>query len=120
MVSKDEADPEATGSVGRPMSEGGHGAPQLQEADLAYARAVAAYALAHGGKDSSFPWQNPQTGAGGNVTPLAASYSEGGFICRDFLASYLRGEAQTWLQGEACRTGHGQWEIKSLTPLNRG
>ena len=29
-------------------------------------------------KDSSVPWENPHTGAGGNITPLAASYSEGG------------------------------------------
>jgi len=120
MVSRDDSDVVATGSAGRSASEAGHDALQPPETDLAYARAVAAYALSHGSKDSSIPWQNPHTGAGGNITPLAASYSEGGFICRDFLASYLRGEAQAWLQGEACRTDHGQWEVKSLTPLNRG
>ena len=60
------------------------------------------------------------TGAGGNITPLAASYSEGGFTCRDFLASYVRGQAQAWLQGEACRTAHGKWEVKSLTPFKQG
>ena len=47
--------------------------------------------LARGGKDASVPWQNPQTGAGGNITPLATSYSEGGLPCRDFLASYVHG-----------------------------
>jgi len=120
MISKDDADVEATGSANRSGRETGHDATQPPEADLAYARVVAAYALAHGGKDSSIPWQNPNTGAGGNITPLAASYSEGGLICRDFLASYLRGDAQAWLQGEACRTDHGRWEVKSLTPLNRG
>ena len=89
------------------------------EADLAYARAAAADALARGDKDSSVPWENPQTGAGGNITPLAAAYSEGGLPCRDFLASYVRGESQAWLQGAACRTGHGKWEVKSLKPLKR-
>ena len=74
------------------------------EVDLAYARAVAADVLARGGKDASVPWENPHTGAGGNITPLAASYSEGAFTCRDFLASYVRGQAQDWLQGAACRT----------------
>ena len=38
------------------------------------------------------PWENPHTGAGGNITPLAAAYSEGGLSCRDFLASYVRGD----------------------------
>ena len=57
------------------------------------------------------PWQNPQTGAGGNITPLATSYSEGGLPCRDFLASYVHGAAQDWLQGAACRTASGAWEV---------
>ena len=91
-----------------------------QEVDLVYARAVAADALARSGKDDSVPWHNPNTGAGGNITPLAVSYTEGTFTCRDFLASYVRGQTEAWLQGEACRTGHGKWEVKSLTPLNRG
>ncbi len=73
--------------------------------------------LARGGKDASVPWENPQTGAGGNITPLATSYNEGIFTCRDFLASYVKGESQSWLQGEACRTRLGKWEVKSLTPL---
>jgi surface antigen len=63
------------------------------------------------------PWQNPQTGVGGNITPLASSHSEGGFPCRDFLASYVRGRAQSWLQGSACRTASGEWQVKSLKPL---
>ena len=90
------------------------------EVDLVYARAVAADALARSGKDDSVPWHNPNTGAGGNITPLAVSYTEGTFTCRDFLASYVRGQTEAWLKGEACRTGHGKWEVKSLTPLNRG
>ena len=64
--------------------------------------------------------QNPQTGAGGNITPLATSYSEGGLPCRDFLASYVHGGSQAWLQGAACRTSHGKWEVKSLKPLKPG
>ncbi len=117
LLPKGGADAEPTGSIGRPKHEGG---VQPPEADLAYARAVAADAIARGGKDASVPWQNPNTGAGGNITPLATSYGEGTFICRDFLASYVRGETEAWLQGEACRTDHGKWEVKSLTPLNRG
>jgi len=75
--------------------------------------------VGHGAKDASIPWENPNTGAGGNITPLAASYSDGALTCRDFLASYVRGQAQAWLQGEACRTAHGKWEVRSLRPFKQ-
>jgi surface antigen len=122
LLSKGDADVETTGSVSRPADQAGRiaDASQPPEVDLAYARAVAADTLARGGKDSSVPWENPHTGAGGKITPLAASYSEGGFTCRDFLASYVHGASEAWLQGEACRTDHGKWEVKSLIPLKHG
>ena len=94
--------------------------PHWPRADLAYARAAAADALARGGRDFSIPWENPHTGAGGNITPLAAAYTEGSLTCRDFLASYVRGQSQAWLQGEACRADQGRWEVKSLKPLKQG
>jgi surface antigen len=118
LASKNGADAEQTGALGQSAHEADAVPPP--EADLAYARAVAADALARGGKDDSVPWHNPDTGAGGNITPLATSYGEGASTCRDFLASYVRGQTEARLQGEACRTGHGKWEVKSLTPLNRG
>ena len=75
--------------------------------------------LARSGEDASVPWQNPNSGAGGNITPLATAYSEGGMPCRDFLASYAHGGSEDWLQGAACRTSQGNWEVKSLKPLKR-
>ena len=119
------AEIDQTGSIGstvQPAARAGHDAAAAppSEVDLAYARAVAAEVLARGAKDNSIPWANPHTGAGGNITPLAASYSEGAFTCRDFLASYVRGESEAWLQGAACRTQHGRWEVKSLKPLKQG
>jgi len=118
MFDKSEAEVEHTGSTpaaNRSAAAADSGAPS--ETDLAYARAVAADALARGGKDNSVPWENPHTGAGGNITPLAASRRDGSFVCREFLASYVRGPSQAWLQGEACRIGQGRWEVKSLKPL---
>ena len=84
------------------------------ELDLAYARAEA---LSRSSRDASLPWQNPRSGAGGNITPLATSYSEAGMDCRDFLASYMHGDAQDWLEGAACRTASGRWEVRRLKPL---
>jgi hypothetical protein len=68
---KDGADMEHTGALGRPQQQAEAVPPP--EVDLVYARAVAADALARSGKDDSVPWHNPNTGAGGNITPLAVS-----------------------------------------------
>jgi surface antigen len=91
------------------------------ESDLAFARNAAADVLTKGTKDSSQPWENPETGARGSVTPLAEAFSgEDGRICRDFLASYVNGRTETWLQGAACQGGHGRWEIQTLRPWRQG
>ena len=110
---------DATGSVDRGVETAEAAAPS--ESDLAYARAAPADAMAREVKDSSTPWNNPDSGASGNITPLGTPYSQGDLRCRGFLASYARGPAQAWLQGEACRTGgSGKWEVRSLRPLSRG
>jgi surface antigen len=122
MFAKEHSDAEPTGSISPPSAERTEraSAAQLSEVDLAYARAAAVDVLARGGKDNNVPWRNPQTGVGGNITPLAASHSEAGLPCRDFLASYMRAGSQAWLQGSACRTSSGEWEVKSLKPLKSG
>jgi surface antigen len=104
---------DATGSVGA-MVQANPATPT--EADLAFARNAASDVLTRGEKDASQPWENPETGARGSVTPLAQAYSQEGRTCRDFLASYVNGHSESWLQGAACQTGHGQWEIHTLTP----
>jgi len=119
LVSHDDADTMPTGSIAQPTPSALPVALRsgAAEVDLAYARAAASNVLASGGKDASVPWQNPQTGASGNITPLDTPYSEDGHPCRDFLASYVHGAAQDWLQGAACRTSSGAWEVTRLTPL---
>lgn len=103
---------DATGSI-RPTAKEGLATPT--ETDLAFARNAASDVLTRGDKDASQPWENPETGARGSVTPLAQAYSSEGRTCRDFLASYVKGDSESWLQGAACQTGrHGQWEIHTL------
>ena len=89
------------------------------DGDLAYARAAASDVLTHGGKDASVPWENPRTGARGTVTPIASAYTQDGQTCRDFLASYISGSTQSWMQGEACKQDKGVWEIRALKPWKR-
>ena len=104
---------EATGSLG----QGAEKPPT--EADLAFARNAASDVLTKGSKDFSQPWENPQTGARGSVTPIAAAYTSEGRTCRDFLASYVRDGGEAWLQGEACRARKGRWEVRRLRPWPR-
>ena len=109
-------DTELTGSIG--AGQGPDPAPT--ESDVAFARNAASDVLTKGDKDSSQPWQNPQTGARGSVTPLAGAYSSDGRTCRDFLASYVNGRSERWVQGAACQADHGRWEIQTLKPWSQG
>ena len=110
-------DSDVTGSIGgAPRASG----PAPTESDLAFARNAASDVLTKGTKDSSQPWENPETGARGSVTPLAEAYASDGRTCRDFLASYVNGRSESWLQGAACQTSEGRWEIHTLKPWRRG
>lgn len=104
---------DVTGSTG-PFAQVREAMPT--ESDLAFARNAASDVLTRGDKNSSQPWENPETGARGSVTPLAEAYSSEGRTCRDFLASYVNGHSESWLQGAGCQTNRGQWEIHTLKP----
>lgn len=104
---------EVTGTITPPPVKD----PQPTDSDLAFARNAASDVLSKGDGDASQHWENPETGARGSVTPLAQAYAaEDGRRCRDFLASYVNGRTETWLQGHGCDTGHGRWEIHTLKP----
>ena len=108
---------DVTGSLGKQATS----PPVPTESDLVFARTAASDVLTKGDKDSSQPWENPETGARGSVTPLSQAYSaDDGRTCRDFLASYVNGRSESWLQGAACKAGHGRWEIHTLKPWTKG
>lgn len=106
-----------TGSITPPS--GASAVADLPSAgDLVYARAAASDVLNRGGKNASAPWENPHTGARGTVTPIASAYTQDGQTCRDFLASYVNGSAQAWMQGAACKQEKG-WEVRAFKPWKR-
>ncbi len=118
LFGSDGTKKDATGSIASAASA----EPTIElaaEGDLAFARVAATKALAIDGKTTSIPWENPSTGARGTVTPLASAYTQDGFLCRDFLASYVRQGAESWLQGEGCRVHQGKWEIRGLRPWKK-
>ncbi len=107
---------ETTGTVTPPPAPG----PDLPpDTDLVFTRAAVNEVLNRSGTGASVPWENPHSGARGTVTPIAAAYSEGGQTCRDFLASYVQGASQAWMQGEACKQDKGGWEVRTLKPWKR-
>lgn len=113
--SADKAD--QTGSISAPpgAKQAGNLPP---DSDLVFTRAAVSDVLSRASNDASVPWENPRSGARGTVTPIASAYTQDGQTCRDFLASYVNGPAQSWLQGEACRQ-KGAWEVRSLKPWKR-
>ena len=111
------ANGDVTGSIPAPHAN----ARQPTASDLALARNAASDVLTRGIKDASQPWENPATGARGSVTPLASAYAgDQGRTCRDFLASYVNGDTQSWLRGAACKSGRGRWEVETLKPWQQG
>jgi hypothetical protein len=111
-------DPEQTSAL-KPIAAPAPALALPADADLALTKAAVHDLLSRGAQDTSVPWENPRTGARGTVTPIAAAYTQDGFTCRDFLASYVREGVESWLQGEACRIHKGRWEVKSIRPLKK-
>ncbi len=89
------------------------------DSDLVHAKAAAAIVVSRSDQGASVPWENPRTGARGTVSPIADAYTQDGFQCRDFLASYIRDGAESWLQGDACRIHQGKWTVRKMRPLKR-
>jgi surface antigen len=98
------------------VPNGSNAALGVADADIALATAAATKMFATGSKGASMPWENPATGARGTVTAVAEEYRQDGFICREFLASFVTTARDSWLQGEACRFPQGQWVVRSLKP----
>ena len=89
------------------------------ESDLAYAKQAAALVVTRTRQGRQPAMGNPGTGARGTVTPLAGAYTQDGFQCRDFLASYIRDGSESWLQGDACRAARANGRCARLRPLKR-
>jgi hypothetical protein len=117
-LSSADDSPKYTGTTTPPAEE--KKAPSiLAGGDLAAAKAVVARLFTFERKDLALPWENPSTGARGTVTPLASAYTQDGYTCHDFLASYIKDAAESWYQGGACRIKNGKWEVREMKPLKR-
>src|ERR1700739_3098639 len=78
LFGQDEPKAEVTGSIASHAAATDQAGAAAAATHLAYVRAAATQALAIDGKTTSVPWENPQTGARGTVTPIAAAYTQDG------------------------------------------
>jgi hypothetical protein len=111
FLGKDKPDATATVSSARPL------AATADVTDLTVVQKAVGVMLSTG--ETAAQWENPATGARGTITPIASNYAQGSTQCRDFLASYVREQSESWLEGAACRNQSGRWDVRSLSPWKR-
>lgn len=87
--------------------------------DWAAARQALAEALREKNASPSVPWENYANAARGTAIPLGVSRQTQTGTCRDFRISFVRASDEKWLQGEACRSSHGSWQVAQARLLAR-
>lgn len=112
-----------TGSIVQPVAYTEHTPPAgVAPEDWMAARQALAVALRDKQTAPSVPWSNPARQASGMVTPIGESRSTQDGTCRDFMVSFIHGgnsENADWLQGSACRTARGAWQVDEARLLER-
>ena len=110
---------ETTGAISATATRKTAADERMDNVDWTLATAALREALAKGEEGSSIPWQNPNTGARGTVTPVANAFVQEGFPCRNFLASHVGNGRENWFEGTACRVHRGQWDVRTTRPLQK-
>ena len=98
-------------------TEGANGG--IHPVDWKLTSAALREALGQKEEGASIPWQNPDTGSRGTVTPVATAYIKDGFACRNFIASHVGEGRESWYEGTACRVHRGEWDIRTARPLEQ-
>jgi surface antigen len=92
------------------------GSSPLSPNDWNYARGALGLALTSTQTGPPVPWANPETGTRGNFAPTSeAITADTGQTCRSFVATRTENGREVQLQGRACRTPDGQWDIAETT-----
>ena len=71
----------------------------------------AQYALEYAPTNTSTPWRNPDSGNGGQVTPIETYQNKSGEYCREYRQTVWIGGEQHQAYGTACRQPDGSWKI---------
>jgi surface antigen len=89
-------------------------AASITPMDWTYARGALGLALTGPENTPPVPWANPDTGSRGNFAPSAPAEVHNGVTCRSFVASRMEKSAQQRIEGKACRTAEGHWDIAEV------
>ncbi|TAE81065.1 MAG: hypothetical protein EAZ74_00270 [Alphaproteobacteria bacterium] len=84
----------------------------LDRADMGYYNQTSQQALNTGQPGQSFPWQNPQSGHSGSITP-SNYYPSNGTYCREYTQTVNIGGQISNGYGTACRQPDGRWQVVS-------
>jgi len=88
---------------------GQHLGSRLDKADRYEQQQAAAQAFESAPAGQSVPWNNPDTGHSGQITPTHTYQQNDGTYCREFSSKVvIEGEAET-VYGTACRNPDGTW-----------
>jgi surface antigen len=83
----------------------------LDRSDEMYANRAGAQAFESAPSGRSIAWNNPDSGASGNVTPTRTYEAAPGQYCREYRQTILVGGRQQESYGTACRQPDGQWKV---------
>jgi len=83
----------------------------LDRADMAYYNRTSQQALETSQPGESLPWQNPETGNSGSITPSNYYKTASGGYCREYSQTITVGGRQQQGYGTACRQPDGTWQI---------
>lgn len=103
----------ATGAIGALLGAGlGHSiGASLDRADMQYYDTTSQRALETAQAGQTLPWNNPQSGNYGSITPAAPYQNNYGQYCREFTQKITVGGKTQSGYGTACRQEDGSWQI---------
>jgi len=104
-------DPPSTGSIARIPTTFGR---DLGEEDWRRAHAALGVALDPQGNGRPVKWDNPETEMRGQINPTGLPYVSRDEVCRDFLASVIKGAASRFVRGTGCKPSGGEWELRRI------
>ncbi|MDE3015872.1 MAG: glycine zipper 2TM domain-containing protein [Pseudomonadota bacterium] len=83
----------------------------LDNADMAAYNATSQKALETAQPGQTLPWQNPESGNSGTVTPSNYYQNAQGQYCREYSQTVTVGGRTQQAYGKACRQPDGSWQI---------
>jgi surface antigen len=83
----------------------------LDRADMSYYNRTSQMALETGQPGQPLPWNNPQSGNSGTITPSNYYQAQNGQYCREYSQNINVGGRASQAFGRACRQPDGSWQI---------